>query len=71
MRRFKVFRHRGHLVVGMYGDRRVIPVWTIEQAFIVIGQIQGGVAFCDFESLATEQLPHPLQPSWPRLRAVA
>jgi hypothetical protein len=68
MHRYKVFRWDGILVVGRYGSRRVIPVWTLEQAFYVIEQIQCGVAFCDFESLATRFMSSPLVPSHTQLR---
>ncbi|WP_066041974.1 hypothetical protein [Herbiconiux solani] len=77
MHRFKVFRYGGQIVVGRYGSRRVIPCGPGQDGFrlahTIVSQIQAGVVYCDFESLATIWTGQPLVPAHPqlRLRAVA
>jgi hypothetical protein len=72
MHRFKVFRYDGQIVVGRYGSRRVIPCGSGQEGFElavrIIGQIQAGVAYCDFEQLATIWTGRRLMPTHPQLR---
>ncbi|WP_382307358.1 hypothetical protein [Herbiconiux sp. UC225_62] len=71
-RRFRVFVHRGEVVIGRYGSRKAIPCGPgaegLALAHTVIGQIQAGVAFVDYEQLATVSLAQPVTPRQPELR---